>query len=270
MESIATAYLRLISNYRFQTANYVMYIYDHLMTFSDEVDKIWSQKLTFATLLFYINRYITHCQFIILQVEFQETTWTDSMCDRYVRFAGAATLSLVAVAELTMIFRIYALYLGNKFILLFLLLVLSGQICFMAWAVHFGERVPLPPGFPGIGIARTFLSYLIRVITCIHRLCVDRKFFVVCCPLGCSSGNGLVYIHPHVVEDLKAHKIPWKNLKYNADHSPRRHHLLFCHLQREFDEYFNLFFGHGRSESCRGKLFPDSDINYDLAPAAQS
>ena len=35
---------------------------------SVEVERVWSQPLTFASLLFYINRYVTHCQFIILQV----------------------------------------------------------------------------------------------------------------------------------------------------------------------------------------------------------
>ncbi|KAF5388915.1 hypothetical protein D9757_005094 [Collybiopsis confluens] len=72
-----------------------------------------------------------------------------SRCDRYVRFAGGATLSLVTVAELLLILRVYALYLGNKYILLFLLLVLVAQIVFCAWGLHFGKRVPLPDGFPG-------------------------------------------------------------------------------------------------------------------------
>ncbi|KAF8992611.1 hypothetical protein BDQ17DRAFT_1369325 [Cyathus striatus] len=149
MESIATAYVHLIGNYKFQTSNYVVFIYDHLLTLPEEVEKIWSQPFSFATLLFYINRYITHCQFIILQVEFYETNWPISVCDRYVKFAGATTLCLVAVAELIMILRVYALYLGNKYVLVFLLSVLVGQIIVMAWSVHFGIRVPLPPGFPG-------------------------------------------------------------------------------------------------------------------------
>ncbi|KAF8580551.1 hypothetical protein K439DRAFT_297887 [Ramaria rubella] len=71
------------------------------------------------------------------------------MCNRYVRFAGAATLCMVAIAELTMILRVYALYLANRYVLVFLLCILSGQIIVSAWAVHFGVRVPQPQGFPG-------------------------------------------------------------------------------------------------------------------------
>ncbi|KAF9474224.1 hypothetical protein BDN70DRAFT_333181 [Pholiota conissans] len=76
-------------------------------------------------------------------------TWPSSRCRRYVKFAGAATTSLVAVAELIMILRVYALYLGNKYILAFLLAVLSGQVIVSGWAVHNGMRVPQPAGFPG-------------------------------------------------------------------------------------------------------------------------
>ncbi|KAF8462211.1 hypothetical protein JB92DRAFT_3069210 [Gautieria morchelliformis] len=153
MESLVIAYAHLMGNYKFQTSNYVLYLYDHLLTFPEEVDKIWSQPFTFASLLFYINRYITHCQFIILQVEFYETTWSISVlvscsfqCSRYVKFAGAATLCLVAVI---MILRVYALYLANKYVLVFLLSILSGQIIASSWGVHFGIRVPQPAGFPG-------------------------------------------------------------------------------------------------------------------------
>ncbi len=39
-----------------------------------------------------------------------------------------------------MILRVYALYLGNKYILAFLLTVLSGQVIVSAWAVHNGMR----------------------------------------------------------------------------------------------------------------------------------
>ncbi|KAF8577150.1 hypothetical protein K439DRAFT_1622292 [Ramaria rubella] len=48
-----------------------------------------------------------------------------------------------------MILRVYALYLANRYVLIFLLSILFGQIIVSGWAVHFGIRVPQPPGFPG-------------------------------------------------------------------------------------------------------------------------
>jgi len=126
-----------------------MYVYDHMLTFSDEVDRIWSQRFSFATLLFYLNRYLTHAQFIILQVAFYEKNWSLSVCERYVKFPGATTLCVVAVAELIMILRVYALYSANRVILGVLLVVLAAQVALMGLAVSTGVRVPLPLSFPG-------------------------------------------------------------------------------------------------------------------------
>ncbi|KAG9218400.1 hypothetical protein CCMSSC00406_0007999 [Pleurotus cornucopiae] len=58
-------------------------------------------------------------------------------------------MCLVTIAELVMILRMYGLYLGNRFILYFLLAVLCGQVVVMAYAISTGVRVPLPPGFSG-------------------------------------------------------------------------------------------------------------------------
>ncbi|KDR75902.1 hypothetical protein GALMADRAFT_248681 [Galerina marginata CBS 339.88] len=177
---VPVAFAHLLGNYEFHTSNYVLLLYDHMLTFGEEVEKIWSRPFTLPTLLFYINRYVTHFQYIVIQVAFHETTWTDSVCNRYVRFAGASTTSLVAVGELIMILRVYALYLGNKKILVFLLVLLCGQVSVSAWAVHNGMRVPQPRGFPGCvltGKNKTFAALWgapLVTDTCIFFLTVWR------------------------------------------------------------------------------------------------
>ncbi|PPQ67323.1 hypothetical protein CVT25_005907 [Psilocybe cyanescens] len=122
-----------------------MLVYDHMLTFGEEVDKIWSRPFTLPTLLFYLNR-IPRNDLVRLK---SSLIIVGRRCQRYVKFAGASTTSLVAIAELIMILRVYALYLGNKKILAFLLALLCGQVIVSAWAVHNGMRVPQPPGFPG-------------------------------------------------------------------------------------------------------------------------
>ncbi|KAF8532566.1 hypothetical protein JB92DRAFT_602234 [Gautieria morchelliformis] len=134
-------------DYRFQTSIYALYFYDHLLTFSDEVDKIWLQPFTFASLLFYINRYFTHGQFIILNNFMKQRG--PMQCNGIMKFPGAGTLCLVAIAELIMILRVYAIYLANKYVLVFLLSILSGQIITEAWGVQFSIRIPQPSTFPG-------------------------------------------------------------------------------------------------------------------------
>ncbi|KAG7096412.1 hypothetical protein E1B28_003852 [Marasmius oreades] len=74
---------------------------------------------------------------------------TVSSCDRIVSFEGYTTVGLVAVCELVMILRIFALYGRNYWILGFLLVVLAVQIIISSYGLSFGTRVPLPPGFVG-------------------------------------------------------------------------------------------------------------------------
>lgn len=107
------------------------------------------EPFTFASLLFCINRYVTHCQFIILQVEYHETNWPIKVCDHYVKFAGACAMSLVAIAQIIMILRVYALYRRSKRVLALLLTMLSAQMVVIGFGLSTGVRVHLPPGFPG-------------------------------------------------------------------------------------------------------------------------
>ncbi|TFK44698.1 hypothetical protein BDQ12DRAFT_730726 [Crucibulum laeve] len=173
---IPVAFAHLLGNYEFHTSNYVMLVYDHMLTFGEEVDKIWSRPFTFPTLLFYLNRYVTHFQYIIIQLfmrrlgqircMFLLNASTSLLIDvikvpeicqvrwSIYNMSGGSHLT-VALRQIqtfltvVMILRVYALYLGNKLILAFLLSLLAGQVIVSGWAVHNGMRVPQPPNFPG-------------------------------------------------------------------------------------------------------------------------
>ena len=57
-----------------------------------------------------------------------------------VRLLRIVLCFLIKFPLVILILRIYGLYLGNKYILGFLLCLLSGQIIVMGWAIHFGIR----------------------------------------------------------------------------------------------------------------------------------
>ncbi|KAF5325332.1 hypothetical protein D9619_009946 [Psilocybe cf. subviscida] len=152
--NIPLLFEHLTGNYMFQTSNYALFFYDYLLTLPDEVEKIWMAPFTFASLLFYINRYVTHAQFIILQVEYHEKNWPIALkhlqvCDHYVKFAGACAMSLVAIAQIIMILRVYALYRRSKRVLGLLITMLCAQMVVIGFGLNTGVRVHLPPGFPG-------------------------------------------------------------------------------------------------------------------------
>ncbi|KAG2014245.1 hypothetical protein CC2G_011080 [Coprinopsis cinerea AmutBmut pab1-1] len=66
VEQFGTAVHRLNAVKYFQLAAFVVLVYDHALTLDQEVARIWKRPLSGASILFYINRYITPLQFIII------------------------------------------------------------------------------------------------------------------------------------------------------------------------------------------------------------
>ncbi|TFK22817.1 hypothetical protein FA15DRAFT_557972, partial [Coprinopsis marcescibilis] len=60
----------------FQIAAFVMLIYDHALTFGQEVERVWKQQFSGVTLLFLLNRYLTPLQFIIIIEAFHDPQWS--------------------------------------------------------------------------------------------------------------------------------------------------------------------------------------------------
>ncbi|KAF8164769.1 hypothetical protein B0H34DRAFT_210510 [Crassisporium funariophilum] len=161
----------------FQLAAFVMLIYDHILTFPQELDRIWRQKITGASFLFLLNRYVTPLQFIIILDAFHDPRWTKTACDKFVVFEGASTAALIGVCELIMILRVYALYGRSWKILTFLMVLWAGQIAVSAAGLHTGFAVPLPPFlvgciltgssplFPSLWVAPLILDSCIFVLT---------------------------------------------------------------------------------------------------------
>ncbi|KAF4616037.1 hypothetical protein D9613_011373 [Agrocybe pediades] len=139
-ESLAQAVMHLQAGKYFQIAAYVMLIYDHLLTFSVEVERIWKPKFSGASILFLINRYATPLQFIVIIDAFQDPIWTKD---------GASTIALIAVCEAIMILRVYALYGRSNWILGFLGFLWALQIVLSSVGIKTGFAVPLPPGLVG-------------------------------------------------------------------------------------------------------------------------
>lgn len=148
-QALATAALHLTAGKYFQVAAFVMLVYDHILTLPDEVERIWKQKWSGATILFLINRYVTPLQFIIIIDAFQDPRWKKSACDRFVAFEGTSTVALVAVCEMIMMLRVYALYGRSRLILAFLSFLWVVQVTLSSIGMKTGFAVPLPPGFVG-------------------------------------------------------------------------------------------------------------------------
>jgi len=148
----------------FQVAAIVFLAYDMLITFGDEVERIWKQPWSFTTFLYGLNRYLALFVFIVIVVSFQSKAWTEniSACEHYYRYDGASTLVLVAVSEAIMMLRVYAIWQRNRYILILLSTLWVGQVAICGMGLAFTSRLPLPPGFVACidtGVGKLFTPF---------------------------------------------------------------------------------------------------------------
>ncbi|KLO12998.1 hypothetical protein SCHPADRAFT_940772 [Schizopora paradoxa] len=167
----------LIISKQYATATWALAMYEYIITFDQELSRIWSRPFSIVTILWVINRYVFLISFTptILSVNLHalfNCTASDTIqlnrCQSFVKFPGIMQIILNISTGVTLSLRTYALY-GNrnvffpsslipqcltrddlqKFIILVLLPFLLAEVAVEAWAVSDGVSVPLPPGFSG-------------------------------------------------------------------------------------------------------------------------
>ncbi|THG97319.1 hypothetical protein EW026_g4656 [Hermanssonia centrifuga] len=112
----------------FSLASCVMLFYDILITFGDEVEKIWRQRFTGATVLWFLNRYIPPLGYIVVIVSFQDPSWGPSACNRFVLYPEALKIVTSFTIGVIFILRLYAIYSRSRVILIGFALLLFAEI----------------------------------------------------------------------------------------------------------------------------------------------
>ncbi|KAF9460078.1 hypothetical protein BDZ94DRAFT_1238767 [Collybia nuda] len=109
-------------------------LFDHTLTFGEEVEFIWKRKTTPFSVLFLTNRYFApismFCYVVgtILPYSIQERIYPKVQFQPGLVFGVLAGPTIV-IAEAILVLRVYAVYQRNKFILAFLASI---------WMVHIG------------------------------------------------------------------------------------------------------------------------------------
>ncbi|KAJ3561143.1 hypothetical protein NP233_g10375 [Leucocoprinus birnbaumii] len=169
----------LLAGKYFQLAAFSMLVYDHILTFSQEivafkVDKIWLNRFSAVTALFLVNRYATLIQFIIIvtgpildwgivSLFFQsiisptmlppahDVPKVSTLCafrgDDHSRTCSCNTA--LSVGQLLMILRVYAIYDCNTRIFAFLMVLWVAQMIASVYGLHTGFPAPLSKGLVG-------------------------------------------------------------------------------------------------------------------------
>ncbi|KII91150.1 hypothetical protein PLICRDRAFT_156014 [Plicaturopsis crispa FD-325 SS-3] len=93
-----------------QLAAMSMTIYDHVLTFDDEVRLIWRKPWSFATLLYLLVRYLGDTTFIVATAVWLSNGMSATVCYHYFLFESWMSTPLIWVMQVIMQMRIFALY----------------------------------------------------------------------------------------------------------------------------------------------------------------
>lgn len=121
-------------SHRLQVLALTLLLYDHALTFGNEVKYIWSTRRSFGSIVFLLNRYFAFIANIVVTA-MQDVPRDQFNCSIYSTFHSAVIVVNQIGVCILLTMRVYALYKRSKKILVFLLLIAAGLLGICAWAV---------------------------------------------------------------------------------------------------------------------------------------
>ncbi|KAG2340180.1 hypothetical protein BDR05DRAFT_967216 [Suillus weaverae] len=124
---------------------FTILLWDHVITFADEVEIIWGRPKKLLTFLFLLNRYLTPIGFIVNLVAYSLPSWSSIKCEHFVRYEGAMTAIGIQVVGLMMFLRVRAMYHDNRYVVILVASLLFVWVAVGAWLLSHGVAVPHSP-----------------------------------------------------------------------------------------------------------------------------
>ncbi|KAJ7018679.1 hypothetical protein C8F04DRAFT_1150504 [Mycena alexandri] len=121
-------------------AGFTLLIWDHIDTFTAEVEYIWQGKKGILVYLFFLNRYLTPLGFIVNLWAYLWPTWSPE-ATHFIRYEGSMTVIGIYTVGLMMLIRINALYTDKQYIVISLGLLWLLMFTVQAWLLTNGEAV---------------------------------------------------------------------------------------------------------------------------------
>lgn len=121
---------------------FTLLVWDHVITFADEVEIIWGRPKTLLTFLFLLNRYLTPIGFIVNLVAYSLPSWSIIKCEHFVRYEGAMTAVGIQVVGLMMFLRVRAMYRDNRYVVILVASLLFVWVAVGAWLLSHSVAVP--------------------------------------------------------------------------------------------------------------------------------
>ncbi|KDR66288.1 hypothetical protein GALMADRAFT_273672 [Galerina marginata CBS 339.88] len=118
-----------------QLATGSIIIFDHLITFDEEVTLVWSSAWSITKVLFLTTRYYVLTAMIFDNYAFFVPTLTDSVGHQFLRWQGWTGLFVGMMTQGTLQIRIYAIHLLDKKILALMLVCFTASSATSAWVL---------------------------------------------------------------------------------------------------------------------------------------
>ncbi|KAH8075986.1 hypothetical protein BXZ70DRAFT_1013083 [Cristinia sonorae] len=177
VEALATQAGHLMAAKMFSLASCVMLFYDMVLTFGDEVEKIWKQRFSGATVLWCINRYVSPLGYIVIIVSFHDP-WPKSVCSRYVLYPEILKIFTACAIGIIFILRLYSIYSRNVYILVSFTVMLVAELAVKIWAFTDGTMLSLPPELVGCILVGKSSASERMVYTWVAELVFDTSVFL--------------------------------------------------------------------------------------------
>ncbi|KAG2130655.1 uncharacterized protein EDB93DRAFT_1179667 [Suillus bovinus] len=120
---------------------FTILVWDHAITFADEVKMIWGRPKNLLTCLFLLNRYLTPVGFIVNLIAYSLPSWSFIKCEHFVRYEGAMTAVGIQVVGLMMFLRVRAMYHDNRCVVIFVASLLFAWVALSAFLLSHGVAV---------------------------------------------------------------------------------------------------------------------------------
>jgi hypothetical protein len=85
-------------------ASFSILMWEHCITFTEEVEYIWKGEKSPLVYLFLVNRYLTPFGFIVNFFAYLSSTWTIERCNHFIRFEGSMTIIGIEIVALMVSF----------------------------------------------------------------------------------------------------------------------------------------------------------------------
>ncbi|TFK91965.1 hypothetical protein K466DRAFT_582379 [Polyporus arcularius HHB13444] len=137
---------QLLITFYVGVASFTILVWDHLLTLNDEVKYIWRKRKGPLIWLFLLNRYLTPLGFIVNLFAYFSNLFSESTCERFVRYEGSMTVIGINTAALMMLLRVYAMYNQQRAVVAFVAAVFALELGTNAWLLTYGVAVRHTPG----------------------------------------------------------------------------------------------------------------------------